>query len=305
MNRLALSLWGALFLSASAHAQSVQLIINDSNAVSQYTGPGDVVTAPTMCYSVRACTAATRGNAVMNVCNVSDVACVDFVTNVITGDLVVTTVGGSDCSSVTCTIKTWYDQGSAGTNATNATIGNRPQFIVSCVNSKPCAQFVRASSQKLTNGYGGTTSQPFSISAVMIRTGSNTSEHDVSVSASAIWLYFKAATNSVSIERSPLNITGTLTDNTWGSVQSLYNGATPNSNIYVNGTQTTGSVTGTSVTSSGITIGCGNSCSSTGLQGKVTELIWYTTHGFSNTEETNMCQNQQAYFGAGNFSAAC
>src|SRR5216684_5005777 len=78
-----------------------------------FVGSGDIVGGWQVWYGLRAFSAAKRGTKAINVCNVSDVACADFLTDATTGALVVTTVGGSDCSVVVCIIKTLYDQSGA------------------------------------------------------------------------------------------------------------------------------------------------------------------------------------------------
>jgi|SRR6266850_4159926 len=144
-----------------------------------YTGPGDTSTYFAW-GGLRAYSAAKRGNAAINVCNVLDVACADMSTDAVTGALTVTIIGGSNCSVVVCTVKTLYDQtqanncGGSTCDWTQATIGNRPTLVVSCINSKPCMRFDAASSQKLTmaNAVGSIQSQPNTLTAVAKLTGS-------------------------------------------------------------------------------------------------------------------------------------
>src|SRR6266508_5790881 len=68
---------------------------------SGFTGPLDVISANVIaCYSLRACSAALRGNAAVNACNSTggiDVGCGDLFTNATTGQLVAGTIGGITC----------------------------------------------------------------------------------------------------------------------------------------------------------------------------------------------------------------
>jgi hypothetical protein len=63
-----------------------------------YTGPGDIAPGAKAWWGLRAYSAAKRGTRAVNVCNVSDVACVDFNTDATTGTLVIT-VGGATARS--------------------------------------------------------------------------------------------------------------------------------------------------------------------------------------------------------------
>lgn len=139
-----------------------------------YTGPGDTVSGALAAWGFEAYTAGTCGSAAVNVCNVSDVACADLSTSASTGKLVVTTIGGSDCSVVTCTIKTFYDLSGNGKNQTQATIANRATLTVSGQNGVACAQFTRSSSQSY-NTPTITNALPFTFSTVAKRTGDTTS----------------------------------------------------------------------------------------------------------------------------------
>jgi hypothetical protein len=114
-----------------------------------YIGPGDLgITTPLAWSGLRAFSSATRGNAAINVCNVADVACADMISDATTGALVITTIGGSDCSIVVCTVKKIYDQ-TAGGNCTGScdlvqnTIASRATLTVSCsgLTSSPCLTF--------------------------------------------------------------------------------------------------------------------------------------------------------------------
>jgi hypothetical protein len=151
---------------------------------STYSGPGDVISGASVWYGLRAYSAAKAGTKIANICNSGDASCAD-INSTATGDFDVTTAQGAplNCGGAggTCTIKTLYDQ--SGTNAcsgacdvTQATIANRPTLTFSCIGSKVCATFVRASTQYLARGAGyAGAAQPFSMSSVVERTGTTTS----------------------------------------------------------------------------------------------------------------------------------
>ncbi len=64
----------------------------------QYTGPGNVASGATAWWGLRAYTSATRGNALINACNVADAACADLSSDATSGALTIPTIGGTACS---------------------------------------------------------------------------------------------------------------------------------------------------------------------------------------------------------------
>jgi hypothetical protein len=64
-----------------------------------YQGPGDVQSGWGLYYGVWAFTSATRGNALLNACNIGDATCADLSSNATTGLINITTIGGNACSA--------------------------------------------------------------------------------------------------------------------------------------------------------------------------------------------------------------
>ena len=126
---------------------NASITLNVNNAVAAYTGPGDIAAAAspsfgyTHWYGVRAYSAATRGQKLMNVCVNNDAACADVFSSATTGDLVPATIGGITCPNQvgSCTIRTAYDltqstaTTSPGLNATQLTIASRPLLVAKAV----------------------------------------------------------------------------------------------------------------------------------------------------------------------------
>ncbi len=134
-----------------------------------YVGPGDVVSGASFWYGLRGYNRATLGAALVNVCLPADSACADFSSNAATGVLVVTSISGTSCANVTCTIKTWYDQGSAHKNLTQATIASRPTLGIgatACVRVAVCAVFPHVPGN-VSSG-APSIAQPFSMSLVAV-----------------------------------------------------------------------------------------------------------------------------------------
>lgn len=136
-----------------------------------YAGPGDVVPGAYAWWGLRAFSSNTRGNAAINVCLTGLSTCVDMLTDSVTGALIVTTVGGSSCSSVTCYVKTIYNQSPIGCgtacNLTNPTQARLPVLVVSCINGLPCMETVASNLPAITTSATVTgLSQAFTVSAV-------------------------------------------------------------------------------------------------------------------------------------------
>jgi hypothetical protein len=114
-----------------------------------YTGPADAISANLLgCWSLRACSSATRGNKVANVC-VSG-TCADMLSSASTGDLVSQTINGTVCpsSGTGCLIKTVYFQTGSlactpNCDLTQATVANQPYLTTVCgsLTKTFCVQF--------------------------------------------------------------------------------------------------------------------------------------------------------------------
>lgn len=276
----------ALLLGQSAPAN--MLLVPPPAGAPSYTGPGDSVSGATAWYGLRAYSAAKRGNAAINVCNVSDVVCADMSTDATTGALVVTTIGGSDCGSVNCTVKIIYDQTGNGFNLSQATIASRPLLKLSCLGSLPCLNF---SAGGLFNSSTTSISQPWSISAVIERTGQFSSGYLISSTGS----YEGLASGGGSADNVQLygsnTLQATATDNVSHAVQALANGAS--GVINVDGTETTGNTGSNAFENAGWYLGADSFGDN--LRGYIAEMgIWGA--GFSSGQRTSLCHNQHTYW---------
>lgn len=257
-----------------------------------YAGPGDIVAGATAWYGLRAYSTADRGNRLLNVCNVADVACADLSSDATTGALVIGTIGGSSCSNVTCTIKTMYDRSGNGNDITQATIGTRPTLVVSCVNSLPCSQF---SGSQFLSGSSISKSQPITISTVAIRTGSF-SAFSALVSlhrtGDVTTLDFFSSANNASIYSGSV-LSAAALDNAWHALQGIFNGGS--SAVNVNNSVTSGAA-GSGGTDGGIAFGANPTFLNDKLTGKITEGGYWPI-AFSAGNQTAMCNNQFTYWG--------
>ena len=320
MKRLLLG-WLLLLLGIGCLTQSQafwQSRDSNYNNSSGYRGPGNIVSGAFAAWPLRAYNSAARGNKVINVCNVSDVACADLSSDPTTGQLVISAIGGSSCSVITCTIKTWYDQsgatncGGSACDMSQATIASRPTLVVSCINSLPCAAF-SGTQFMATAANIGAFSATATFSSVSIRTASFTSNQDIISIASTVGvglnLNYRSVGNTLQMYAGTAAATvGNITDNNFHVLQAVYNDTS--SVLFCGGTTGTNcSSGGTSNSISPGNVGSGSSaifcmgmqsataaCSGNGLSGEITEILIYTS-AFSGTNQTNMNSNQYNFWG--------
>jgi hypothetical protein len=272
--------------------------IDAGAAAPAYTGPGDLVSFFNW-YGLRAYSSATRGNALINVCNVADVACVDFVSNATTGDLVVTTVGGSSCGVITCTVKILYDQGPNGATCVGsscpinqATIANRPTLTLNCIGSLPCLTF--SSSASLGDNTGGhfpvDYAQPVTYSMIYNRTGGTGAFGDVWGTGGSGFLSNNSANGLILwANNASLGALVTVSDNAFHAVQGIANNTM--STIYVDGSTNSVSV------ANGANLSPSNGVASTrAFVGQITELGFYIA-AMSGGQLSSLNSNQHTYWG--------
>lgn len=299
---LAVVLALALFACPTADAQLTLTGAGKTTvAAAAFSGPGDIVASAKGWWGLRAYSVADKGNRLINVCNVSDVACADMSSDATTGALVVTTVGGSDCTMVVCTIKTMYDRSGANNcsaaacDITQATISKRPQLVVSCRSSKPCARFVNANAQVLANAGFTSLSVPYTISSVAIHTGGSGGVQAILCSASAAFAcmaYDQNAANQIYLYGGTNSLIGTATFNVMHAAQGVFQAS---ADIYIDGTDTTGSLTSPGAFSGLLYMGALTN-NSFWLDGDIQEVgIWPAA--FSAGNESSMNSNQHNYWG--------
>lgn len=274
-------------------------------AGSSYIGPGDVVSGAVAWWGLRAYSAAKTGTKIANVCNSGDANCAD-INSLSNGNFDVTTAQGSplNCGGAggTCTIKTLYDQSgntncsAAACDVTNATAANRPTLVFNCINtSLPCMNFVRASSQVLTNSAGiSSQTQPNTFSYVAL-SPDNLNTYAVAGTGTSTTIGASSTNNLVYEYSGSANFTATAAQNQTHSIQNIMNGAS--SELYIDGTGTTpGTNPGTTAASGAINIGSDGF--SDLMTGKIEEVgPWNQDFSASsNTKASAMCHNQFKYW---------
>lgn len=257
------------------------------------------VGAQAVCWSFRACATAVAGNKLANICNASDVTCVDMLSSATTGNLVLTTVGGTNCAVSTCTVKTLYEQETCGAtcNMTQATIANRPVFVPSCTpNGHACMTCASANSQSLTTvGNVPSITQAFSVASLAKRTGTATGIlWGGSTNNSWSENFFGNSANQFSIY-SGTTQTVTAADNAFHSLIAVHTGAS--SSATVDGSTTSSLNIGTNNFSATLGASICNSFFGPLFNGSVAEIgVFGSGVTLTGTQITNLYNNQHNYW---------
>jgi hypothetical protein len=254
-----------------------------------YQGPGDVVAGAKGWWGLRCYNAAYAGN-VADVYAPSD-ASHTLITCSAGGTLNETLQALATTCAVSCTVKTLYDQSGNGHDAVNAAPTLRPALVLSCLGSKYCMAFVKATSQSLIATAVGATNQPWTFSSVANRTGSTTSfQGSVSDQVGGFGLQFGNAVNTILTYAGGTGASESgIADNAWHAIQSIGNGVS--SVIDGDGTATTGNSNSGSL-GANIVVGAGLAT----LDGRMTEAgLWGS--GFTSGNRSAMCHNQFTYWG--------
>ena len=291
--RLVVALWLAA-IPAIARAQAPSLGIIGTQRVAagaSYTGPGDIASGALAWYGLRAYSSAARGQKAINVCNAGDATCVDMSTDASSGALTITTVGGTNCSVSTCTIKKAYDQTGNGYDATQSTIANRPTLSVSCLSSLPCMAF---SGSQYLQATIPAVSFPDTYSAVAKRTGNFGAQNAIFASyPGGPVFYFYSGSNLLALYA---GVAGSMTvgaaDNSWHAIQALVNGGS--SSLEVDGTTSGGALSNNGgSTSLGVGAYPGGSNRFNGFMAEG----GYWTSAVSSGNQSSMNSNQHSYWG--------
>jgi hypothetical protein len=242
-------------VSVSSFGGSMGLLgVGGASSAPTYQGPGDFLTY-SAAYGLRAFSAATRGNKLINVCNSTggvDVGCGDLVSNAVTGTLVSATVSGITCPGANCTIKTFYDLTGNGNDATQSTVASRhtlPAFGTCTVISASVACAVSQGNRYLTSTTPTWSLPVFYTSSAQVLTNGTAilqimSSNDASVSAS---LFYKGSntpqiTGTGGVGGPPNSITGTASQTAPHGIGGVANSGASAAYLDVEGTVTTATI---------------------------------------------------------------
>jgi len=312
------------FIGLNARAQVGQIPgwppVQPAASGASYQGPGDVVSGALIWYGVRCYAEAYSGN----VMDVTDAAtgsttgtrlqCASGVVSALVSASACTFVTGNACSSlattcaVSCNVVTKYDQSGTNTctgaipcNVTQATNADRPTLNTNCIGGKYCLVFTSAQFLADSVGPASTISPPYTITAVCERTPTSNSTQDCISwgSAGRAQLGYGTTNNGFVYAGSSVNVSG-VTDAVWHSINA-YVPTTGFGNFYADGTLTGSLTVGAStIASTHVPYISG----ANKLVGNFTEGgLW--NFQFTTGQYQSMCENEQAFYGSGNFGGVC
>lgn len=197
-----------------------------------------------------------------------------------------------------------YDQTGNGNHVLQATAARQPQLLPLCINSLSCMNFTIAANTRLATGAVTAIVQPMTTVWMAERTGSFTALQNVLGGAQGSFAAsgFNSTANTAFIYggTTVVNI-ASVADSTFHATSSVLNGAS--SAFYWDGSSSTSLNPGAAGTSTTFEFGPDVSSNSK-LNAYVTEGgLW--SSAFTGAQALNVCKNEQAYYGAGNFGAAC
>jgi hypothetical protein len=262
-----------------------------------YTGPGDIVSGALAWHGLRCYSTAYTGN-IADIWDAATGSTTETVLGCNAGGAIVVKSGSAlatTCASG-CKDKTLYDQsgqtncGIAACDLTQSTNASRPTFTQNCIGSLPCLTFAGSQSLQSASTFSST-NQPYTISAVLERTGSFTTQMSVYGDIACNGIFFTSTANTVGMFAQSSVVSATATDSAAHAGQFVFNGAS--SSIKVDGTTTNPGNPGTNLLGSGA-LEMGSGCG--GTVGNVYEAgAW--SGAFSSGQQTSMNANQHSYWG--------
>jgi len=277
---------------------------------SPFTGLGDAVTGATAYWSCsRAYSSVTTASKACNICDAANTHCVDVYSDAGTGIVPVPKPDGStpcDNSGNICTVQTVYNQVSPGNyNFGQSTAASRPTLAISSLGSAvQYIKFVGTSSQHMDGNTGPNLSNnPTTYVFYSQRNGSFTTEGTILSNQTGLTTQqtdYKNATNSLSVVNVISN-TVTASDSAWHSIQTIANGASPASFVWVDSTLTTANLSATGTTTKlcmGSLGNGGTTCTATGfyVTAIIGEIAIYDGVAFNATQHDNVNANQAAFY---------
>jgi hypothetical protein len=196
----------------------------------------------------------------------------------------------SHCASTTCSVTTWYDQSGNARDLTQATQANQPALVFDCNGALPCLQNTLTAQQLATAALITPATGTVSISAVANRaagTGFCTIFRQDGLSGNR--LQTQNTTTQWIVSASAGTIVVTAPNAAWHAAQVVINGVS--SVVNVDGTETTGTVTGATAAAASALLG---SNSTTCNQ---REVIDWDAYPLTPGERATLTANQRAFWG--------
>jgi hypothetical protein len=239
--------------------------------VPTYQGPGDILPGALAWYGLRGYAATYSGKCI----DISDASGSNFQTiNIVANRLDVASVAFWSGIFGQPYINVWWDQ--TGNNVRldpfTPSGSHRPMLVLNVLSGYPVARFSSANNTALTNSTGFTQAQPFFVSWVALKTGSNPFSYVVTDSSLAVVSGFGFSLNHI-IMYAGSAASVSATDNTFYAVQQNFNGNTT-SDMMIDGALSSGLSPSTSGMSGQIYVGTGDPVTDT-FDGDILELgIW-------------------------------
>jgi hypothetical protein len=325
--------WGVAFTTNQRTSLCVneQAYYGTSNfsvncSATSYVGPGDLVPGSRAWYGLRAFSAGNAATAqkLVTVRRASDNNTCDLLatTTGTPGNTANCTTTGSCaagacnglsaatfCNATTCSVTKAYDHTFAGActgtcDASQGTAAKQPTIAFSCVGTTACMQGTNAANTFL-QATGNTTpiAIPYSVSAVAKRTGDFTNTQVVYECTNVGQLSWNNTVNTGYLYNGA-TATFAMSDSTTHATQGVFNGTSSAANV--DGVDTTSlNAGGNSCTGAfKVTVMSDQTAALYSLTGNLSEAGMWNI-GFTAGNRTTICQNQQTYYGSGNFGAVC
>jgi hypothetical protein len=188
-----------------------------------------------------------------------------------------------------------YDQTGNGNNLAQASSGQQPTLLPSCINSLPCLSFIRTANQYVSAASLGSYTQPNFASVVGVRSAVSSAQQTLfSGSLPApeeLFVAFSGA-NNLAIYAGT-SVQETLTDGAWHALQGEFHGTTSAFNY--DGTDSGNVSAGTAAWTSTWWLGADGNGDP--LNGFIAEAALWEGITTTSTQRGNLCHNEYAYWG--------
>lgn len=230
----------ALLLSSAAWADSGLMLAGVANRQL----PLDAISTPTGAYGLQRLRTAYATNKLIRLRRASDSTEVDIGFTA-PGDIDLT-AANTHCNATTCFVVTWYDQSGGARDITQATAGNQPSFIFTCLGTRPCVRVDTGTAALTAAGNVTPATGTMSLAAAANRsvgTGGVTISKETGGANSNRFQFAAGTANAWQlVANGSITFNATASDNVWHAGTTTMNGAS--SAITIDATNTTGTATG-------------------------------------------------------------
>lgn len=269
--------------------QSIQQVAVSGGGGGAYSGVGDKFPGAGGAYGLRAYNAAyaTGSNSAAIICDTATFATCSTINILANGDFDKATAAASAACATACVVKSLTDQSGSGHTMTCAAAASCATLVFNCNGTKPCLRFAGAAQYSTTF----TESAPVSYSIVAKRTSVVDYALVISTSGNP-FLGFNNTSGFAAAGSDTGILTLTAAENVFHSVQSTQAGS--GTNVFVDNTTTSNSNT---QGAPGATVFLGARSGAFSFTGDFEEAYFWSGSAMAGTDATNVCRNQQTYWG--------